>query len=366
MSPEISIIVPTYNESNNIEPLIRKIEAALPSVDWEIIFVDDDSPDGTTQVVRQLAANDQRLRCICRVGRRGLSSACIEGMLSSSSPYMAVLDADMQHDISLLSSLLNCVRNENYDIAIGSRYVKGGSAGAGLTNLRRKISQVGCYLGNWVTGEKLTDPMSGFFVIRRQVFEETVRNLSGRGFKILVDIFASASRKMRFVELPYVMEKRVSGESKLSEAVIFHYLIVILTKGVFKALPLRYLMFALVGLSGVGVHLLVLWALHQQASFQFLNAYVIAALSAMTSNYYFNNKITFLENSMAGIPFYRGLVRFYAICGLGAMLSAMVSSYMYEELELSWLYAGGVGVIFSSVWNFSLSSIYVWERTKDV
>lgn len=365
MTPLLSIIVPTFNEVKNINPLVERIKIALPDVPWEIIFVDDDSPDGTTQTIRTLAKEEPRVRGICRVGRRGLSSACIEGMLSSSAPFLAVLDADMQHDISLLCAMLSRVKDDGYDIAIGSRYVSGGSTGEGLSRMRQRISQAGCVIGNWAIGEQLSDPMSGFFLMRREVLEDTVHKLSGKGFKILLDILASSDNSLKYIELPYVMKKRVMGESKLSEAVIFHYLVVILTKGIFRIVPLRYLLFGVVGLTGVGVHLTALWILHERASVTFLPAYIIAALTAMTSNYLLNNRLTFLENSLAGLSLFHGLLRFYIICGMGAMLSAAVSDYIFEKMGFGWLYAGLVGIAFSSVWNFSLSSFYVWKGSKN-
>ena len=189
--PELSIIVPTFNEHDNIPELLRRVRPVLPDVAWEVVFVDDDSPDGTADLVRTLAAEDSRVRCLQRIGRRGLSSACVEGMLSTSAPYLAVIDADLQHDERLLPRMLEALKVGDTDIVIGSRYAAGGDIGE-WSERRARLSRLATRISRALVPAQLTDPMSGFFMMRREVFTDAQRRLSSLGFKILTDLFASS------------------------------------------------------------------------------------------------------------------------------------------------------------------------------
>ncbi len=214
MSAELTIVVPTFNERDNVELLIARLDAALRGIAWEVLYVDDDSPDGTAAKVRELAQTDPRIRCLQRIGRRGLSTAVIEGMLASSAPYLAVIDADLQHDESLLPQMLAAIKAEDLDVIIGSRHVAGG--GVGDWDRRRvTISGFAARLARLIIAAELNDPMSGFFMVSRPAFERAVRRLSGQGFKILLDLFASTPVAYRFKEIPYVFSQRQHGESKL-------------------------------------------------------------------------------------------------------------------------------------------------------
>jgi len=229
MAIELSVVIPTYNEKDNIRPLLGKIEAALEGVAWEAIFVDDDSPDGTSEVIRKISQSDPRIRCLQRIGRRGLSSACIEGMLASSATYLAVIDADLQHDAALLGGMIETLRGGMFDLVIGSRYVEGGQVGE-WSSQRAMMSRFATWVSRLVVKADLKDPMSGYFMLKRSFFLQVVRRLSGRGFKILLDICASSTEEIKFKELPYQFGLRVSGESKLNQAVLFEYGMMIVNK----------------------------------------------------------------------------------------------------------------------------------------
>ena len=193
---ELALVVPTLNERANVPVLIGKLHEVLRGVEWEVLFVDDDSRDGTADEVRRLAQTDPRVRCLQRIGRRGLSSACIEGILATSAPIVGVMDADLQHDESLLPRMLQALRDTDIDIAVASRHVEGGSLGD-WDRKRVAISDVATRLSRLIVSSDLTDPMSGFFMLRRAAFDGAVRNLSGQGFKILLDLFASSPRPPR-------------------------------------------------------------------------------------------------------------------------------------------------------------------------
>src|SRR3954452_22673179 len=199
---QLSVVVPTFNERDNVTTLFQRLESALAGFSWEAIFVDDNSPDGTSEVVRLLASQDGRARCIRRIGRRGLAGACIEGILASSAPCVAVIDADLQHDETRLPQMLGLLQGGDADLVIGSRYVEGGSAdsfdkqSAGFSTLATEVAQR-------VLRVKVADPMSGFFMIRRDRFEELAPQLSTQGFKILLDVVATARGTLRVREVPY-------------------------------------------------------------------------------------------------------------------------------------------------------------------
>jgi dolichol-phosphate mannosyltransferase len=209
---ELSIVIPTFNESGNVVAPIERLARALEGIVWEVVFVDDDSPDSTAALLRQEARRDPRVRCLQRIGRRGLSSACVEGMLASSAPCVAVMDADLQHDETLLPRMLESLRRGDLDIVVGSRYIEGGNVGDWPAH-RLSFSRIATWLARRVLRAELSDPMSGFFMLRREALEGCVRNLSAIGFKILLDIFASSPRPLRFAELPFVFRMRRPGKA---------------------------------------------------------------------------------------------------------------------------------------------------------
>ena len=261
LPPELSVVVPTFNERENIRELVTRLAAALEGIAWEVIFVDDNSPDETAARVRAMAQRDPRVRIVQRIGRRGLSTACVEGMLASAAPYLAVMDADLQHDERILPTMLRAVKAGGYDIAVGSRHVVGGSLGD-WGEERRFVSQFATRLSRLVLKVGVKDPMSGFFLIRREVLEGAVTDLSGIGFKIMLDIFASSPKPLRFIEVPYEFRTRLAGESKLDSAAVWDYLMMLLDKTLGRYVPIRFIPFALVGGAGVFVHLLVLWLVY--------------------------------------------------------------------------------------------------------
>src|SRR6185437_5960510 len=253
VAPQLSVVVPTFNERENVTALFQRLETTLAAVAWEVIFVDDNSPDGTWNVVRDLARRDSRVRCIRRVGRRGLSGACIEGILASSAPFAAVIDADLQHDETRLPNMLALLRGGEFDLVIGSRYIEGGSADS-FDRQRAGAIAFATGLARRVLRVKIADPMSGFFMIRRDRFEQLAPQLSTQGFKILLDIVATAGGHLRIKEIPYNFAARLHGESKLDSIVALDFLGLVLAKLTHDAVSLRFLLFATVGSIGILVH----------------------------------------------------------------------------------------------------------------
>lgn len=358
--PQLSVIVPTFNERGNVDRLVHNLEAALNGLDWEVLFVDDDSPDGTAERVKEVARAKPRVRCLRRLGRRGLSSACIEGMTASASPYLAVMDADLQHDANLLPDMLARLAAGDCDIAIGSRYVAGGSSREGLSPVRSAGSRLAVWLSRVVLRQALTDPMSGYFMLRREVFEEAARSLYGKGFKILLDIIAAHERTLVLAELPYEMRAREAGETKLDSAVVVDFLLMLLDHRLRGLLPARFVLFILVGLTGVGVHMGALALVHLAMGGAFTGAQAAATFVAMTSNFFLNNAITFRDRRLRRAGLLRGLLSFYLACGLGAMINVALASFLFG-LGAHWAVAGLAGAAVGAVWNFALSSNLTWR-----
>jgi dolichol-phosphate mannosyltransferase len=354
--PEITVVVPAFRERENIPRLLDALERALAGLDWETIVVVDDAYDGSEDLVRERAQQDPRVRCIQRIGRRGLASACIEGMLASSAPYVAVMDADLQHDETLLPQLLEKARRDQADLAVASRYMEGGSTGE-LAPSRVRISRLASALSASLC-KGLTDPMSGFFVVRRTFLDRVVRNLYARGFKILLDLIAAARGQIRIVELPYRMRTREHGESKLGARVVAEFFMLLLYHMMGRLLPARFFLFAAVGATGVGAHLCVLWLLYA-ASGQFLLSQALATWVAMTSNFFLNNMITYGDQRLRGRAMWRGLVSFYAACGIGALINLAIADWLFLKSTPYWL-AGLAGALIAALWNFFTTASFTW------
>jgi dolichol-phosphate mannosyltransferase len=361
MVPTLGIIVPVLNEAPNIQPFVEELECCLAGESWEVIFVDDDSSDNTQQVVTALAKKRANIRLLERVGRHGLASACIEGLCSSLAPYLAVMDADLQHDPRILLQMLNSLRDGPYNLAIGSRYTEGGGTGE-WSKRRRRYSRVATLVSRLVTHQiDITDPMSGFFMIERELFRETVYHLCGKGFKILLDLLSSAKNVVRPIEIPYTFRSRLAGESKLSFSIILEFAILLLDKTFGKIVPYRFILFVLVGCLGAILHLTILGSLFVGARVSFPLAQWIASLVAMVVNFTFNNSFTHRDRRLTGPKFFAGLVGFIAVCSIGAFVNVEIASYFYG-LSVSWWISGLLGALIGSVWNYAVSGTLVWKR----
>ncbi|HET9902889.1 MAG TPA: glycosyltransferase family 2 protein [Xanthobacteraceae bacterium] len=357
---ELTIVVPTYNECANVTLLVERLAQALGDIDWEVIFVDDDSPDGTADAVRALAASDARVRGIRRIGRRGLAGACIEGMLASQSPYLAVMDADLQHDEAVLPTMLNILRAGAHDLVIGSRHLEQVRSDV-LSRRRLASSRFGGWLARKALGVGVTDPMSGFFMLRRAVLDRTAHRLATQGFKILADILFSAGATLRIAEVPYRFRPRTYGASKLDAQVVLDFLGLIVAKTSGNRVPVRFVSFVLVGASGIVVHLAALKTTLAMLGLTFGAAQSLATLVAMTSNFLLNNALTYRDRRLRGTAALKGLIAFYAICAIGAVSNVGVANWLYSA-EPSWWLAGLAGSIVGAVWNYAVSSTLVWRR----
>jgi dolichol-phosphate mannosyltransferase len=354
----VTVVIPTFNERHNVPILVDRIADALAGVAWQAIVVDDDSSDGTAAVVKAMSRVDPRIVCLHRIGRRGLAGAVLEGVMASAAPYVAVIDADLQHDETLLPRMLSVLRTQDADLVIGSRYLNVDGSVHGLSPLRKLGSSLANALARHVLKANVSDPVSGFFMIRRELVESVAPKLSRQGFKILFDIIASQPRPLAIVELPYAFSERASGVSKLDRRVVIEYAGLILTKATGSLLSPRLLMFGLVGTSGVAVQLGMLsWMLRLGPPFWV--ALSIAAVTAMTSNFLINNAVTYRDRRLRGWKLLTGYVRFFGLCSVGLVANVAVGSVVHGFTSIAWL-AGGVGAAFGAVWNYVSTSLAVW------
>jgi dolichol-phosphate mannosyltransferase len=359
--PELVIVIPTFNERDNIAPLLEKLERALEGISWEAVFVDDDSTDGTIEVLRQACAADRRVRSVRRLGRRGLASAVVEGIQSNFAPYIAVMDADLQHDERLLGPMLQILRQDQADVVVGSRYLAEGGLGD-WSQGRRTISRVATELSRLVLrGAHLTDPMSGFFVLKREVFDAAVRRLSQEGYKILLDIVASSPAPVRIKEVPYVFGLRQHGESKLDSLVVLDYVALLLDKLVGRWVPVRFLLFTSVGSIGVLLHMSVL-ATAYHIGVPFLRAQIAATVVAIGGNFFLNNALTYRDKRLRGFgPVLLGLLSFYAVCSVGAVANVGIADFLFVQ-DYDWWVSGICGILVGAVWNYATSALFTWRK----
>ena len=358
--PELTVIAPTFNERDNVGPLVEKLAAALQGVRWEVIFVDDDSPDGTADRVREVARNDSRVRCLQRLGRRGLTSACAEAVLASSSPFVAIIDADLQHDETLLPRMLELLRKGDADVVIGSRYTERNISG-GFSQGRQAMSFIATRLAQLILRANLSDPVSGFFMAKREVFEGSIRNLSGIGNKILVDVFASSKKPPRFEELAYQFKERLHGESKLDTLTVWEYLVLLADKMFGRFIPVRFLLFSLVGISGVAVHLATLRLVLTATAFGFGFAQAFATLVAAISNFFLNNWLTYRDRRLHGWSVLTGLISFLLVCSIGAVVNIAFADRVFQVTRIWWL-AGIAGAAVSAILNYSATALFTWRK----
>jgi dolichol-phosphate mannosyltransferase len=372
LSLELAVVLPTYNERANIAPLIARLEQALEGIGWEAIFVDDDSGDGTAQELREIGRADRRIRVIHRIGRRGLASAAIEGMCATAAPVVAVMDADQQHDPALLPGMLAAIHGGECDVAVASRFAEGASTAAWNEPRRERASGLANALARKMTGVTLSDPMSGYFMLRGELLRRDAHRLSGIGFKILLDILATADAPLRVREFPLAFASRAGGESKLDRTVMFEFLVGLYDKWLGRVVPTRFALFGTIGAIGVLVHMAVLSAFlgvfggrfEDQLVTTFEAGQTVAALVAMTFNFALNNTLTYADQRLrGGWALLRGWARFALTCAVGLLANVGVAAVLVRE-GLPIYPAALAGIAIGSVWNYALSSRFVWGRFR--
>ena len=367
---ELAIVLPTLNERGNLGPLVGRLDKALAGIAWEAIFVDDNSPDGTSDEARKISQIDRRIRVIQSIGRRGLASAAIEGMMATAAPVVAVMDADHQHDPALLPGMLKAVASGECDVAVASRFAEGASTEEWGRPDRVRASNIANAIARKVTGVELSDPMSGYFMLPAAKLRAAAPGLSGVGFKILLDILATAEGTMRVKEFPLNFAARAAGESKLDRTVVFEFLVGLYDKWLGRIIPTRFALFGTIGAVGVVVHMAVLSTflalagegLRGNVVTNFEVGQTLAALVAMTFNFFLNNALTYADKRLTGTAaLTKGWIKFGMTCSVGLLanvgVAAVLVRFGFHEYP-----AALAGIVIGSVWNFALSSKFVWGR----
>ncbi|HTR12629.1 MAG TPA: glycosyltransferase family 2 protein [Roseiarcus sp.] len=361
-APTLSVVVPTFRERANVPILFERMKGALAGLPWEMIVVDDDSPDGTFDVAFSIAAEDRCMRCIRRVNRSGLAGAVVEGWMASSADFVAVIDGDLQHDERILPKMYGLLAAGEGNLAIGTRI---GAAGkGGLSPARRRLSDLGGWFFGRVAGAEVTDPMSGFFMIRRDIVGELAPRLATDGFKILVDVILSADGQLKIVEVPYTFRKRIAGESKLTPLVALDFLGLVIHHLSGGLLPIRFVLFAMVGAIGLVVHIAALTAFRYfLGPSDFSAGQFVATLVAMASNFILNNEITYRTHRYRGSAKLKGFVVFGLGCSVGALANIDIASFLYRSHQTWWV-AGLAGALLSVVWNYAVSTNLIWRPRR--
>ncbi|ABE52519.1 glycosyltransferase family 2 protein [Methanococcoides burtonii] len=354
---KFSIIVPSFNERENIPVIVDKLQNVLKDIDYEIIVVDDNSPDKTWDLVEQMSHEDSRVKVIRRIGRNGLSSAVIEGFLAATGEYLGVIDADLQHDPVLLTEMLNEIENNDLDIVIASRYTETKDV-EGWSRTRLFISDVATKLAQLVIKYKVTDPMSGYFVLKKSVVQENVEKFYGKGFKILLDIM-SVKNDLRIKEIPYTFTNRLHGESKLGNDVIFQYVEFLLERLFGKHVETEYIKYMIVGSFGALLHFSILTLFYKNIGYTYSISLAIAILVAILFNYIYNNIWTFKDYRLTDISLITGYLKYNLLCFVGALANYSVSMYLIDHM--SWIIASMVGAFVGANWNYLTNSIYTWK-----
>ncbi len=360
-APELCVVVPVLNERDNVAAVVDKLRETLRGIEWEVVFVDDDSTDGTRDVIAAIGQADRRVRLLHRVGRSGLASAFVEGVECSLAPFVAAMDGDLQHDETLLPKMLAVLRAEPVDIVVGSRYVPGGDLGE-WSRERASMSGLATRLSRVVLRAEVADPMSGFFMLPRRVYEQAARRLSAIGFKILLDLLASLPEPPRVRELPYRFRPRVAGGSKLDAGVLLDFLLLLADKLVGGWVPVRFIMFAVVGTVGLVGHLAVLMLALKAFRLDFQAAQLLATACAIAGNFVINNSFTFRDRRLRGPRFVRGLLVFALACGVGAAANLNIAFLLLSADHQRWWVAGLAGAAMSLVWNYAVGSTLTWRR----
>lgn len=360
-------MVPTFNERENVPFLVSRIDKALAGKNWEVIFVDDNSPDGTADRVRELSRCDRRVRLIARHNRRGLSSAVIEGALAASSEIVAVMDGDLQHDETVLPRMLEIINSGEADLVSASRFLTHDGAAGLSSDARVKISNTGNSLSNLLFRLNMTDPLTGFFMMRRDVVLRALPELSEIGFKVLIDLIVSAKPRPVVKEVAFQFRSRLHGKSKLDNRVMYDFFLFFIEKTVSRYIPVpaRFISFALVNSIGILVHIAVLVPLVSFAGITFNSAQLTATLVAMMFNYAANNALTYRDRQLKGVRFYRGFLIFAALCSVGLLGNIGVAAIIHDQYQsLFYLLPAMAGAFITAVWNYVATQAFVWGNNR--
>jgi dolichol-phosphate mannosyltransferase len=361
-APRLTVVIPVLNEADNVRGVVRELELALTGIDWEVQFVDDDSTDATAQTIEQLARENPRVRLILRVADPGLAQSCIQGMLSSSADFLCVMDGDGQHDPASIPAMLDRLEREGVDLVSGARDLGSDRDGAVLGGGRTALSELGNALVRMTLRRDVRDPLTGFFVIRRAAFLGAVRGLGNSGFKLLVDILATAP-SLRHAENPIRFRPRAGGHSKLDARALWLFAMLLVEKASRGLIGARVASFLAIGSAGLAVHMSVLHVLLSVGQ-PFAFAQTGAALTAVTFNFLFNNLLTFGDRRFTGWALLPGWAGYLALCSVGLVANVSIASWVYGHIVGIASIAALAGIALDVLWKFVISDRLLWRRRR--
>lgn len=358
----LSIVLPTYNERQNVGRILEELLPLQQRFDLEVLFVDDDSADGTADLIKQLAHGQSGVRLIRRVGRAGLASAIKEGILDATGDVIVVMDCDGQHEPAAVEAAVTALLSTGSDLVVGSRFHPD-AAIHGLSVKRTRNSTWANTIARFsLPGyRRLTDYMSGFFALRPDAALRFVRRVDVNGFKFLYELLSISRGSLRVSEIPLRFQARVAGDSKLDLAIVWDLGVSILHTLLLRSIPRRAISFALVGLSGVAVQMLVVQALMGGTGLAFKQALPIAVVVAASSNYLINNALTFRFQRQQGTALLKGLLKFLLVASLPVLANVGVASSFYNLVSRNTFLAQLAGILVVFVWNYAASSRFVWN-----
>ncbi|MHC8509083.1 MAG: polyprenol monophosphomannose synthase [Rhodospirillales bacterium] len=351
--PELAVIIPAYNERANVAPLLERLSAALAGVDWQAVYVDDNSPDGTAEAVRECARSDPRVSCIVRVGRRGLAGAVIEGVMASGAPIAAVIDADLQHDETVLPKMFEALKDPDIDVVVASRYAAGGGTGE-WDSARERASRAATWVAGVIGPKDLTDPMSGFFAVRRTAFEGAVQAMSGKGYKILLDLFAASPKPLRFVEIPYTFRTRHAGESKLSLRVLYDYALMLADHTIGKHIPAAWLVLLAGWCAAVMAHMALLGLGVDAAGLAPGRAHIAALCIVLSAAYALSEALA--HKPRKGARWFAGLCGFALLAAPGALVNAWAGLAGADQVS-GWAVSAFAGAAAGAGWTAAVLAV---------
>ena len=360
----ISVIIPTFNEVKNIIPLIESLISILDHLKYEIIVVDDDSPDGTSDVINNFMDNNDNVKLITRIDRSGLSSAIKEGLIFARGDYLLVLDGDGQHDPACIKNILNEILEDQTDLVIASRFLessqlKGLSGkrilGSKIANNAARIS----FNNNYIN---LTDYLIGCFFIKKSE-KNLIKKIEINGFKFLFELISVSKCRLFAKEVPLLFKKRSYGNSKLDIAIVWDFLLSILHNFSFRILPRRAISFGFVGLSGILVQFLIVFLLTKIFLIDFYKALPFAVIGAASSNFLINNFLTFRFNKLKNLSLLFGYFKFLLVASLPIIANIGITTTFYNYVARDTFLAQLAGIVIVYAWNYLASSSFIWNKS---
>ena len=361
----ISIVIPTFNEVENIIPLLKNLTALVNDFEYEIIIVDDDSPDGTSDAVNKYMKFNKRIKLITRIGRSGLSSAIKEGLIFAQGKYLLVLDGDGQHHPSFILNMLREIKKNESDVVIGSRFLNDSKV-EGLSNKRSLGSKIANKLARISLHRnysKITDYLSGCFCLEKEMTKKFIRKIEINGFKFLYELLSLSKGKLAVNEVPLIFKERRFGNSKLDIAIVWDFLISIIHNLTLRILPRRAISFGMVGISGVFVQLFVTSCLVEIFLVDFYNALPFAVIIAATSNFLINNQVTFRSDRLKNSALLIGLLKFLIVASLPVIANVGITTAFYKYISADTFVAQIAGIAIVYAWNYLASSSFVWKKS---